>query len=119
MLSTWRTRCHSPADVIIKATLRTSFFNGLLYCALDPHYARQPLSGEGGAGYGGQLNAKDTPGFYISLAPAAAIGKANHVGTLHPTVLVTYIADFTNVLDATELQTLAAFKMTAATLPIP
>ncbi|MEN0041905.1 MAG: RES domain-containing protein [Pseudomonadota bacterium] len=99
--------------------LPTISFIGLLYRALNPRYARQPLSGEGAAKFGGRFNAKGIPALYTSLAPDTAIREANQVGTLQPTVLVAYRANFTNVLDALDPQALAALQVSAAALADP
>lgn len=77
-------------------------FRGLLYRALNPVYARDPLSGAGAARYGGRFNARGRPALYASLAPDTAIREANQIGFLQPTTLVAYHADIAPVFDATD-----------------
>jgi len=67
-------------------------FAGFLYRALNPVYARDPLSGRGAQLYGGRFNPKGTPALYASLSPMTALREANQVGTLQPTTLVAYVS---------------------------
>ena len=39
-------------------------FQGILYRALNPMRAREPLSGEGARLYGGRFNPRGTPALY-------------------------------------------------------
>ncbi|MEM9765192.1 MAG: RES family NAD+ phosphorylase, partial [Pseudomonadota bacterium] len=71
---------------------RGAIHRGLLYRALNPVYAGEPLSGRGAALHGGRFNARGTPALYLSLSPATALREANQVGTLQPTTLVAYEA---------------------------
>ena len=90
---------------------------GLVYRALNPVWARQPLSGEGARRFGGRFNAKGVPALYTSLDPLTAIREASQAGRpLQPTTLVSYRADVTPVLDGNESETLAAFGLTPAEL---
>ena len=89
---------------------------GLLYRALNPVYARDPLSGRGAELYGGRFNPKGTPALYASRSPDAALREANQVGTLQPTMLVAYDADIAPVFDVREADALSAFGMTQAGL---
>ncbi len=89
---------------------------GLIYWALNPNRARQPLSGEGARLHGGRFNARGTPALYTSLSVLTAIREANQIGTLQPTTLVSYDADITPVFDATDTDALGNFGMTAAGL---
>ena len=91
-------------------------FVGLLYRALNPVYARDPLSGRGAALYGGRFNPKGTPAIYASLSPVTALREANQVGALQPTTLVAYEADVRPVFDARDAQALAGFAMTPGDL---
>lgn len=74
-------------------------FRGLLYRALNPIYAREPLSGRGAELYGGRFNAKGTPALYLSLSVMTALREANRAGSLQPTTLVSYDADIERVFD--------------------
>ncbi|WP_338505295.1 RES domain-containing protein [Sphingomonas kaistensis] len=94
-------------------------FDGLLYRSLNPLYARQPLSGEGAARFGGRFNPKGTPALYTALSIATAIREANQVGDLQPTTLVAYRATLTNLFDCRDTAALADFGMTADTLADP
>ena len=73
--------------------LKDGRYTGPLYRALNPVYAREPLSGRGAELYGGRFNAKGTPALYTSLDPATALREANPVGRPQPTTLVSYKAD--------------------------
>lgn len=75
---------------------------GLLYRALNPVYAREPLSGEGARRYGGRFNPKGMPALYASQSVMTAIREANQIGTLQPTTLVAYEADIGPIFDATD-----------------
>lgn len=91
-------------------------FEGLVYRALNPRYAREPLSGRGAAIYGGRFNAKGVPALYTSLSVMTAIREANQVGTLQPTTLVCYRAAIETVFDATDPSGLVAYGATPADL---
>lgn len=90
----------------------TDHFVGLLYRAINPVYARDPLSGRGAAMYGGRFNPKGTPALYASLSPVTALREANQVGALQPTTLVAYEADFRPVFDSRDADALAGFGLT-------
>jgi len=94
-------------------------YDGLLYRSLNPLYARQPLSGEGAARFGGRFNPKGTPALYTALSVATAIREANQVGDLQPTTLVAYRASLTNLFDCRKSAALARFDMTAEALADP
>jgi len=87
-------------------------FIGFLYRALNPIYAREPLSGRGAQVYGGRFNPKGTPALYASLSPVTALREANQVGALQPTTLVAYEADVRPVFDTRDAEALAGFGMT-------
>ena len=86
-------------------------YRGLLYRALNPIYAREPLSGRGAQLYGGRFNAKGTPALYASLTVMTALREANQVGALQPTTLVSYEAEIERVFDARDAAALAAEDM--------
>ncbi len=83
-------------------------YRGLLYRALNPIHARDPLSGEGARRYGGRFNPKGMPALYTAQSVTTAIREANQIGTLQPTTLVAYEADIGPIFDATDPITLAA-----------
>jgi RES domain-containing protein len=56
--------------------------DGELYRALNPIYAREPLSGRGAELYGGRFNPKGVPALYTSLSVMTALREANQVGNL-------------------------------------
>lgn len=89
---------------------------GPLYRALNPVYAREPLSGRGAGLYGGRFNPKCCDALYTALDPATALREANQVGDLQPTTLVQYRADLGPVFDTRDLEALAAYAMTPDTL---
>lgn len=91
-------------------------FQGRLFRALNPVYARAPLSGRGAALYGGRFNSKGTETLYTALDPVTALREAHQVGDLQPTTLVSYKADLGPVFDTRDDTALAAFGLSAADL---
>lgn len=91
-------------------------YQGTLYRAINPVYAREPLSGRGAELYGGRFNRKGTPALYLSLSIMTALREANQAGSLQPTTLVSYDADIGNVFDSRDEAALADFGMDAAGL---
>ena len=94
-------------------------YQGLLYRALNPVYAREPLSGRGAALHGGRFNRKTVAALYASLDPQTAIREANQVGTLQPTTLVAYRADLSEVFDTRVAGALAEREVTDEALADP
>ncbi len=94
-------------------------YKGPLYRALNPVYARAPLSGRGAELHGGRLNAKGTPALYTALDPTTALREANQAGSLQPTVLVSYIADLGPIFDTRDAQQLARWGMSDNALADP
>ncbi len=94
-------------------------YRGQLFRALNPLYAKEPLSGRGAELYGGRFNAKGVPALYTSLAITTAIREANQVGSLQPTTLVCYDADIGTVFDTRDKLDLAAEGIDDATLADP
>lgn len=94
-------------------------FQGILYRALNPVYACEPLSGRGAELYGGRFNRKGTPALYTSASIMTALREANQVGSLQPTTLVSYEADVENVFDSRDEVALNAEGMDAAALRDP
>lgn len=99
--------------------LKDGRYTGPLYRALNPVYAREPLSGRGAELYGGRFNAKGTPALYTSLDPITALREANQVGSLQPTILVSYTADLGPIFDSRDQDGLERFGMTASILADP
>ena len=91
-------------------------FQGLLYRALNPIRAREPLSGEGAQLHGGRFNPKGVPALYTALSVMTAVREANQIGTLQPTTLVCHEADITPVFDATDADALGTYDMTPTDL---
>ena len=91
-------------------------YSGKVYRALNPIYAREPLSGEGARRYGGRFNPRGTSALYCSLSIMTAVREANQVGTLQPTTLVAYEAEIDNIFDATDEAALRDEGMDAAAL---
>lgn len=94
-------------------------FQGKLYRALNPIYARDPLSGRGAELYGGRFNPRGVPALYTSLSIVTAIKEANQVGALQPTTLVSYEADIDNVFDTRDDKALESFGVDTAGLADP
>lgn len=91
-------------------------YEGKLYRALNPAYAREPLSGRGAEFYGGRFNPKGMPALYTSLSVLTALREANQVGSLQPTTLVCYEADIKRVFDTRDETALGAEGMDAAAI---
>lgn len=92
---------------------------GKLYRALNPIYAREPLSGRGAELYGGRFNPKGMRALYCSLTVLTALREANQVGNLQPTTLVSYEADIEQVFDSRDQAALEAQEVEAETLADP
>lgn len=86
-------------------------YRGPLYRALNPLYARMPVSGGGAEIHGGRFNPKGTPALYCALDPVTALREANQVGSLQPTTLVSYRADVAPVFDTRKVTQLAGYGM--------
>lgn len=86
-------------------------YQGKLYRALNPVYAREPLSGRGAELYGGRFNPKGMAALYTSLSIMTALREANQVGNLQPTTLVSYDADIGPVFDSRDEAALQAEGM--------
>jgi len=99
--------------------LKEGRYAGPLYRALNPVYARQPLSGHGAALHGGRFNPKGTPALYTALDPATALREANQVGSLQPTVLVCYEADIALIFDTRDDEALDRYDLSAEILADP
>ncbi len=99
--------------------LNNGRYTGRLYRALNPVYAREPLSGHGAALHGGRFNAKGTPALYTALDPATALREANQAGSLQPTVLVSYNADLGPIFDTRDPDKLCQHGMSDTALTDP
>ncbi|MFH1794405.1 MAG: RES family NAD+ phosphorylase [Pseudomonadota bacterium] len=91
-------------------------YEGKLYRALNPVYAREPLSGRGAELYGGRFNPKGLPALYCSLSAMTALREANQIGNLQPTTLVSYDAEIDQVFDTRDGTALLAEGMTSTAL---
>lgn len=94
-------------------------FHGTLYRALNPIYAREPMSGRGAEIYGGRFNNKGTPALYLSLSVMTALRESNQVGSLQPTTLVSYEAEIERVFDTRDGAALKSEGMNPSTLADP
>jgi RES domain-containing protein len=94
-------------------------YQGKLYRALNPVYAREPLSGRGTALFGGRFNLIGRPTLYVATTLPVAIREANQVGDLQPTTIVAYDADVDTIFDTRDTASLAPFGMTPAALADP
>jgi RES domain-containing protein len=91
-------------------------YRGPLYRALNPIFAREPLSGRGAELYGGRFNPKGVPALYTSLTVMTALREANQAGSLQPITLVSYEAEIENVFDGRDEAALKAEGVDAASL---
>lgn len=88
-----------------------------MYRALNPLWARQPLSGDGARRYGGRFNGRGVAALYTSLDVLTAIAESNQAGKpVQPTTLVSITADVEAVFDARDTAALASFGMTQQAL---
>jgi len=94
-------------------------FQGPLYRALNPIYAREPMSGRGAELHGGRFNRKGSPALYLSLSVMTALREANQAGSLQPTTLVSYDADIEKVFDSRDEAALLAEGMEPLSLADP
>ena len=94
-------------------------YQGLLYRALNPLYAKAPLSGRGASIHGGRFNRRGLDTLYMALAPETAIREANQVGTLQPTTLVAYRANVAPVFDTRDRAALGKRHVSDAKLADP
>jgi RES domain-containing protein len=91
-------------------------FRGKIYRALNPIFAREPLSGRGAGLYGGRFNPKGMAALYASLSPMTALREANQVGALQPTTLICYEAEIDMIFDCRDAAALADHGLDAAAL---
>ncbi|MER8387682.1 RES domain-containing protein [Mesorhizobium sp. M0166] len=91
-------------------------YRGALYRALNPNYAREPLSGRGAELYGGRFNPNGVAALYSSLSVVTALREANQVGSLQPTTLVAYDAHIEDIFDSRDEDALKAEGMNPAVL---
>ena len=91
-------------------------YSGPLYRALNPIYAKEPMSGRGAELYGGRFNPKGVPALYTSLTIMTALREANQAGSLQPTTLVSYEAEIKDVFDSRDETALWEEGMDAAAL---
>lgn len=94
-------------------------YAGPLYRALNPVYAREPLSGRGAELFGGRFNSKGTPALYTAVDPAGALREANQVGSLQPTILVSYAADLGPIFDTRDGTLLEQYGISERTIADP
>lgn len=94
-------------------------YQGRLYRALNPLYAREPLSGKGAALHGGRFNPKGMPALYCSLSVMTALREANQAGTLQPTTLVSYEAEVEGIFDTRDETALRAHGIDSAVVADP
>jgi RES domain-containing protein len=85
----------------------------IVYRALNPVWAGDPLSGEGARRYGGRFNPKGMAALYCTLDPVTAVREVSQIGQpLQPTILVSFHADVAPVFDATDPALLAGQGLT-------
>ncbi len=87
---------------------------GPLYRALNPIWARDPLSGIGAKRHGGRFNAKGRPALYTAMTVMGAVAEANQIGRpFEPVTLVSYDAHLTSLFDCTNPAHLVAHDIKA------
>lgn len=91
-------------------------YQGKLFRALNPIYAREPMPGRGAELYGGRFNPKGMPALYLSLSVMTALREANQAGSLQPTTLVSYDAEIEGIFDTRNEVALNAESMDLAAL---
>lgn len=95
----------------------STLYQGPLYRALNPIWARDPLSGIGAKRHGGRFNAKGRAALYTAMTVMGAVAEANQIGRpFEPVTLVSYDADLSELFDATNPAHLAAHNLSAADL---
>lgn len=87
-----------------------------LYRALNPVFARDPLSGRGAALFGGRFNPKGIPALYSSVSIMTALREANQVGSLQPATLVAYEAEIDTLFDCRDESALQKMGLDASLL---
>jgi RES domain-containing protein len=87
-----------------------------LYRAINPVFARAPMSGRGAERYGGRFNPKGVPALYTATTVLTALRESNQVGDLQPTTLVCYRAEIEMVFDARDTAALGAAGLDEASL---
>lgn len=97
----------------------TSTYSGKLYRALNPVFAREPMSRRGAELYCGRFNPKGVPALYLSTSVLTALREANQVGDLQPTILVCYRAEIETVFDTSDIAALEAAGFDEAALADP
>lgn len=106
----------TPLTLAFTPDLHRVRFQGRIYRALNPIYAREPFSGRGASLYGGRFNPKGVPALYTSLTIIGAIREANQAGSLQPTMIIAYEANFDNIFDTRDEEALEQFGMNTASL---
>jgi RES domain-containing protein len=94
-------------------------YAGLLYRALNPVYAADPLSGQGAALHGGRFNPRGMAALYVAMSLPTALREANQVGHLQPTTLIAIQATVRNLFDTRDESTLGQHGLTEAELADP
>ena len=89
-------------------------YDGKPFRALNPAYARDPLSGQGAALYGGRFNRRGTPALYCSPAIMTAVRAANQVGNLQRATPILHKAEIERVFEIRSAAALEATGMSAA-----
>lgn len=94
-------------------------YEGKLYRALNPVFAREPLSGRGAELYGGRFNPRGVAALYLSLSVSTALREANQVGNLQPTTLVSYDGEIEAIFDGRDETALADAGLDTVALADP
>lgn len=94
-------------------------YRGTIYRALNPYWAREPLSGEGAARHGGRFNARGRPALYTALTIPGVLREAHQAGRFQPLTLIAIEAEVARVFDSRDAAALAAYGADDATLADP
>ncbi|MWD28460.1 RES domain-containing protein [Aquicoccus sp. SCR17] len=94
-------------------------FRGTIYRALNPYWAREPLSGEGAARHGGRFNLRGRPALYTALTIPGVLREAHQAGRFQPLTLIAIEARVARVFDSRDAAALSSYGADDATLSDP
>lgn len=84
----------------------------LLYRALLPAWAFQPLSGDGAAQNGGRWNRKGMKALYLAADPMTAVSEYNQDFLFRPVTLAQYRLSEARIIDLTDHERLIELALT-------
>ena len=101
------------------ASTRDDFVSRPTLSGVEPNFRAQPRLGGWRRALRGRFNPKGTPALYTSISVLTALREANQVGSLQPTMLVSYEAEIESIFDTRDATSLATTDMVAAALADP